>query len=114
MDNDIGVKFIDGARAIVQPDDGTAPVRELIDGAKRTILLKMFTFTIDDIAESLIAAQKRGVDVRVMLNPARSSGSRANDDMRARLHDGGITVAWSSPAFAVTHEKSMVVDGSAT
>jgi cardiolipin synthase len=111
MDNDIGVKFIDSARAIVQPDDGTAPVRELIDGAKRSILLKMFTFTIDDIAESLIAAQKRGVDVRVMLNPARSSGSRANDDMRARLHDGGITVAWSSPAFAVTHEKSMVVDG---
>ena len=105
------ISWISSGHAIVQPHDGSTPVRELIDGAKRTILLKMFTFTIDDIAESLIAAQKRGVDVRVMLNPARSSGSRANDDMRARLHDGGITVAWSSPAFAVTHEKSMVVDG---
>jgi phosphatidylserine/phosphatidylglycerophosphate/cardiolipin synthase-like enzyme len=45
-----------------------------------------------------------------MLNPARSSGSRANDDMKARLQAGGCTVIWSSPAFAVTHEKSMVVD----
>jgi cardiolipin synthase len=104
------IRWIAEAQAIVEPRDGSAPVLELIDGARETICVKMFTFTSDDIAASLIAAQKRGVKVRVMLNPARSSGSRANDDMKLRLEGGGIAVAWSSAAFAVTHEKSMVID----
>ncbi|MCB8874167.1 phospholipase D-like domain-containing protein [Acidisoma silvae] len=110
MDSEHEIAWIGSARAIVEPEDTTQPVLDLINGAHTTICLKMFTFTADDIAEALIAAQQRGVLVRIMLNPARSSGSRANDDMKARLQKGGITVAWSSPAFAVTHEKSMVVD----
>ena len=104
------ISWISSGHAIVQPQDGSKPVLDLINGAKKTIDLKMFTFTSDDIAEALIRAQKRGVKVRVMLNPARSSGSRANDDMRQRLEAGGIELNWSSPDFAVTHEKSMVID----
>jgi cardiolipin synthase len=111
METEHEIVWIESARAIVQPQDTSQPVLDLINAAERTICIKMFTFTADDIAEALIAAQKRGVLVRVMLNPARSSGSRANDDMKARLQTAGVTVAWSSPAFAVTHEKSMVVDG---
>ncbi|GAB0112676.1 phospholipase D-like domain-containing protein [Acidisoma sp. C75] len=106
------IAWIGTARAIVQPEQGSQPVLDLINGAQASIRLKMFTFTADDLAEALIAAQARGVAVRVMLNPARSSGSRANDDMKARLQAGGVSVIWSSPAFAVTHEKSMVVDDS--
>lgn len=110
MEAEHEIVWIESARAIVQPQDTSQLVIDLINGAGRTICLKMFTFTADDIAEALIAAQQRGVVVRVMLNPARSSGSRANDDMKARLQAGGITVSWSSPAFAVTHEKSMIID----
>jgi cardiolipin synthase len=110
MDTTQDISWISAARAIIEPDHGSQPVIDLINGAEKTIGLKMFTFTSDDIAEALLAAQKRGVKVRVMLNPARSSGSRANDDMKMRLQAGGVTVSWSSPAFAVTHEKSMVVD----
>jgi cardiolipin synthase len=104
------ITLVQAARAIIQPEHGSQPVLDLINGAEKTIRLKMFTFTSDDIAMALIAAQARGVAVRVMLNPARSSGSRANDDMRAGLQAGSCTVIWSSPAFAVTHVKSMVVD----
>jgi cardiolipin synthase A/B len=104
------ISWIGEAQAIVEPPDGSGPVLELIDRAKETICVKMFTFTSDDVAASLVVAQKRGVGVQVMLNPARSSGSRANDDMKQRLEAGGIAVAWCSPAFAVTHEKSMVID----
>ncbi len=46
-----------------------------------------------------------------MLNPARSSGGRANDEAAAMLEAGGVLTAWTNPAFAVTHEKSMTVDG---
>lgn len=98
-------------RVLVQPRDGMAPVRELIDAARVRIVVKMFTFTAASLLDGLIAAQHRGVDVRVMLNAARSSGSRANDDAAERLRAGGVAVSWTSPRFAVTHEKSMVVDG---
>ncbi len=99
------------ARVLVQPNDGVAPVTALIDAARSTVVVKMFALTSPALLDALIEAQARGVAVRVMLNPARSSGSRANDDAEQRLRAAGVTVAWSNPRFAVTHEKSMVVDG---
>ncbi|MDD5200321.1 MAG: phospholipase D-like domain-containing protein [Terrimicrobiaceae bacterium] len=95
---------------IVQPDDGTAPVIELINSARRSLYLKQFTFTEPAIQQAVLARAKAGVDVRVMLNPARSSGSRANDDAFALFEAAGVPVRWASPHFAVTHEKSTVVD----
>ncbi|WP_216850455.1 phospholipase D-like domain-containing protein [Acidisoma sp. L85] len=105
------IGWVTSPGAIVQPEDGVAPVVALIASARTLVLVKMFTFTSAPIAEALILAKTRGAKVRVMLNPARSSGSRANDDMKALLEAGGAEVAWSNEAFAVTHEKSMVIDG---
>lgn len=98
-------------RVLVQPRDGVAPVAALIDAAQSTVVVKMFTLTSPVLLDALAGAQARGVRVRVMLNPARSSGSRANDEAEQRLRAAGVAVAWSNPRFAVTHEKSMVVDG---
>lgn len=95
---------------IVQPDDGTAPVIELIGRAARTLYIKQFTFTEPAIRQAVIDRARAGVDVRVMLNPARSSGSRANDDTFALFEAAGVPVRWANPRFAVTHEKSIVVD----
>lgn len=58
----------------------------------------------------MIAAHKRGVKVRVMLNPARRGGEPENEATRKALEDAGIEVADSNPAIDITHEKSMVVD----
>jgi cardiolipin synthase A/B len=99
------------ARVLVQPHDGVAPVAALIDGARSTVVVKMFALTAPALLDALVSAHARGVGVRVMLNPARSSGSRANDEAEERLRAAGVAVAWTSPRFAVTHEKSMVVDG---
>lgn len=95
---------------IVQPDDGTAPVLELIRRAKETLLLKQFTFTEPEILEAVLTARKNGVRIRVMLNSKRSGGSRANDDTFAALEKGDVEVRWASSKFYVTHEKSIVVD----
>lgn len=103
-----------GMRLVVQPDDGVRSVTALIEAAHRSVSIKMFTFTSPEILAALEAATARGVMVRVMLNPQRSSGSRANDETRERLMRSGIQCDWSSPGFAVTHEKSMVVDGQTT
>jgi phosphatidylserine/phosphatidylglycerophosphate/cardiolipin synthase-like enzyme len=97
-------------RLIVQPDESTSPVIDLIDGAKKSLRVKQFTLTEPAIMAALIRAHGRGVDVRIMLNPHRSSGDRANDESFKALHHARLKVEWTNPAFAVTHEKSMVVD----
>ena len=48
--------------------------------------------------------------MRVMLNPARSGGDRANDETYEQFEAAGIAVQWANPKFYVTHEKSIVVD----
>ncbi|MCV7254277.1 cardiolipin synthase [Mycolicibacterium fluoranthenivorans] len=100
-------------RVIVQPDDGVEPVRQFVASAEKSLLLKQFTFTEESLLETVIERHDAGVDVRVMLNPARSGGDRANDDSFTRLQAAGVNVAWTNPKFYVTHEKSIVVDGQA-
>ena len=102
--------FAGRAGVLVQPDDGVAPAVELIGAARQTIAIKQFTFTHPALLEATLAAKRAGRQVRVMLNPHRSSGDRANDAAFEQLEAGGIEVEWCNPRFAVTHEKSMVVD----
>ena len=97
-------------RLIVQPDEGTRPVVELIAAAKKSLRVKQFNLTDPELLAALIKAHERRLDVRIMLNPHRSSGDRANDEAFKTLRHAGLKVEWSNPAFAVTHEKSMVVD----
>jgi phosphatidylserine/phosphatidylglycerophosphate/cardiolipin synthase-like enzyme len=100
----------DGTKVLVQPDDGVLPLLQLINDAAQSIYIKQFTFTHSALIEAVIAAHKAGRDVRVMLNPHRSSGDRANDDAYAQFQAAKVNVAWANPTFAVTHEKSMLID----
>lgn len=95
---------------IVQPDDGIAPVLQFLGTAAREILVKQFTFDHPAILAEVLAQHRRGVTVRVMLNGAKSTGERINDQTFATLEAAGIAVAWSCPDFVVTHEKSIIVD----
>jgi len=99
-----------GPHLIVQPDDGLGPVREFIESAQKSLLIKQFTFTSEDLIAAVIGRQNAGVVVRVMLNAARSGGDRANDETYERFRAAGIDVQWTNPKFYVSHEKSIVVD----
>ena len=80
--------------------------------AQSSLLIKQFT-SPTELDEAAVDRKKAGVDVRVMLNPQRSGGDRANDESYEQFKDAGIDVQWSNPKFYVTHEKSIVVDGAA-
>src|SRR6476620_1612122 len=95
---------------IVLPDDTGSAIIEAIDSAKKSLLIKMFLFSDPDLIHAVVAAKKRGVSVKVMLNPARRNGEEDNEDTRKLLEDAGIEVRDSNPTFIITHEKSMVVD----
>jgi cardiolipin synthase len=94
------------------PDDGVQAVVALIDGASAELRLKQFKLQSEAIEQALLRAHQRGVRVRVMLNPHTSGGDRWNDEAYALLQSWGIEAAWTSEAFPVTHEKSIVIDES--
>jgi len=95
---------------IVLPDDSAAPVLSAIAAAKKSLRVKMFVFSDPALLDAVVEAKKRGVHVRVMLNPARRSGEEDNEETRKKLSRSGVEVEDSNPAFDLTHEKSMVVD----
>jgi phosphatidylserine/phosphatidylglycerophosphate/cardiolipin synthase-like enzyme len=97
---------------VVQPDDGIEPVLGLIGDATKSLRVKQFTLSEPRLVQGLIDAHRCGVAVRVMLNPQRSSGDHPNDAVFGQLQQTGVAVQWTSPDFAVTHEKSIVVDDS--
>ena len=95
---------------IVLPDDTAAPLLDAINTAKSSLRIKMFVFSDPSLLDAVIAAHKRGVNVRVMLNPERRDGKKENGEIREKLQAAGVDVLDSNPRFDVTHEKSMVVD----
>jgi len=95
---------------IVLPDDTAKPIVDAINAATHVLNIRMFLFTDPTLLDAVIAARKRGVKVRVMLNPARRSGESENEEARKLLTDAGIEVRDSNPAFDLTHQKSMVID----
>ncbi|MFN8009454.1 MAG: phospholipase D-like domain-containing protein [Terriglobia bacterium] len=97
---------------VVLPDDSAKPILDAIQNATKSIRIKMFIFTDPSLLDAVIGAQRRGVKVRIMLNPARRSGEAENEESRKILTEGGVEVIDSNPQFDLTHEKSMVVDDS--
>jgi len=95
---------------IVLPDDTAQPIIDAIEGASRSLRIKMFVFSHPTLMKAVIAANRRGVKVRVILNSARRSGERDNGITRKALARADIEVRDGNPAFVLTHEKSMVVD----
>src|SRR5271155_5865645 len=95
---------------IVMPDDTSKPILDAINGATKSLRVKMFIFSDPSLLKAVIDAKRRGVDVRIMLNPERRDGESENTQSRKMLAAAGIKVIDSNPEFDVTHEKSMVVD----
>jgi phosphatidylserine/phosphatidylglycerophosphate/cardiolipin synthase-like enzyme len=95
---------------IVLPDDTAKPLLDALGAAKRALNIRMFLFTDPTLLDAVVAAHRRGVKVRVMLNPARRSGEEENKESRKALAAAGIEVRDSNPEFDLTHQKSMVID----
>jgi cardiolipin synthase A/B len=95
---------------IVLPDDSARPILDAINAAEKSIRVKMFVFSDPELLNAIVAAHKRGVEVQVMLNPARRDGKEENQESRQLLRKAGVNVLDSNPAFDLTHEKSMVID----
>lgn len=94
----------------ITPEDGDQPIVDQLRNAKKSIRMVMYLLTERDVINELIAAQNRGLSVRVMLEQHPFGGSGNTNTVYTQLKDAGIQVNWSNPVFALTHQKSFVID----
>ncbi|WP_306226301.1 phospholipase D family protein [Bosea beijingensis] len=87
-----------------------ALVLKVIGGAQRSIQVLAYAFQAPDIAEALVAARKRGVEVRVVVDKERNAGktSKAAMDFVVR---NGVSLR-TNARFHLQHDKTIIVDGS--
>lgn len=91
--------------AFVGPTGVQARITGLIDGAKTSLDVQMYLFTVTAIADRIAAAHQRGVDVRVILD-----NHDANPNVRSRLTSAGVPVRDAPSLYTFSHAKYLVVD----
>ena len=95
---------------LVLPDDGAQPVLDLIRNAQHSIRFKIYVLSHAEAVAALAQAANRGVDVRVLIEQNPVGGGENNLRSAETLQAAGVAVKWAPTAFALTHEKSLVVD----
>ena len=96
----------------------------MIDGAEEGDRLDLLMFYLSHraVVRALLAAQQRGVDLRVLLDPNRDAFGREkngipNRQVAMELHATGVPVRWCNTAGEQCHAKMLLVrgrDGDAT
>jgi len=86
------------ARANFETGGFSKEILDAIDAARESLRIKMFEFSDPSVMKAVTGAHQRGVNVRIMLNPARRSGEAENEETRKQLGDAGIEVLLSRRA----------------
>ncbi len=88
-------------------DDIEALIVEQLDAARRQILVQAYLLTSRPITDALVAARKRGIDVRVLMDNGQLD-KNASDRLR-QLRGAGIPV-WLETAYRNAHNKVIIID----
>jgi len=94
--------------ALFSPDeDAGARVVAAIGQARRQVLVQAYVLTHRAIAEALVAARQRGVDVRVIAD--QEQAARVESSLLGWLAERDVPV-WLDGQHAAAHNKTMVID----
>jgi len=102
-----------GLQLFVQPGAGHTPIIDVINSAQSEILVEVYLFSDKETITALEQAKVRGISVKVMLEQHPFGGSGSNQNVSTELSSVGIQTQWTNPAFALTHEKVIIIDGKA-
>jgi phosphatidylserine/phosphatidylglycerophosphate/cardiolipin synthase-like enzyme len=98
-----------GVTVFVEPTAGEQVFLNAINNAHTSVWLEMYLLTDTNIIQALENAAGH-LTVRVMLEPhPYGGGSPASTE--AALKAAGAQVEDTSPSFALTHEKGLIIDG---
>ena len=90
--------------------EGSARVLVLatIGSARYHIHMLAYAFQAPDIVQALVAAQKRGVEVQVVIDKRRNQGKASRAAMEAAIR-GGVKLR-TNDRFHIHHDKTIIVD----
>jgi len=101
-----------GLSLIVEPAQGLGQIDRDVAAAKHSVDMTMYELDDTTIEQELVADRRRGVAVRVLLNGGYYGGGFSeNDDATNYLRASGVAVRASSASFALTHQKTITIDG---
>jgi phosphatidylserine/phosphatidylglycerophosphate/cardiolipin synthase-like enzyme len=83
-------------------------IYSFVNSATSTLDMTMYELEDTTAVNDLIALEKKGVTVRVILDRQEKSADTAAYNS---LTAGGVGVVWSSTSFVYTHQKTITVDG---
>ncbi len=92
---------------VILPDQGENAIYNFVNSATSSIDVTIYELNDTTLENDLVARQKAGVDVRVILDQAQKSYNTAAYNL---LTAGGVGVVWSSTSFTYTHQKTISVN----
>lgn len=98
-------------RLLVEPSDDASGMLEAIKSAKKSVHMTMYLLSADTVINALIARQKAGVEVKVVLNKNFPQAGTDQSDVFAKLQAAGIGVTWAKNTLNYTHAKTVIIDG---
>ena len=97
-------------KLITQPEEGLAPIVQVVKRAKQSIDIVIFRFDRPELEKALAAAVARGVVVRALIAHTNRGGEKNLRKLEMRLLEAGITVARTADDLTRYHSKMMIVD----
>ncbi len=99
---------------ITEPRDGIAPVLSAVEGARHRVEMVMYEDSDQRLDTALAEDEHQGVAVRVLLDGGYyGGGSSQNRAAYNYLKSQRVPVRWTPSYFALTHQKTVIVDGRA-
>jgi phosphatidylserine/phosphatidylglycerophosphate/cardiolipin synthase-like enzyme len=93
--------------AFTPGDDAASLIIDAIQKAKRQVLVQAYSLTHKEIAQALVDARQRRIEVQVIADPVQDERGRTSQV--AWLAAAGVPV-WLDGEHAAAHNKVMVID----
>jgi len=90
----------------IGPTGLEARIGALIDGAQHQLDVQMYLFTVQTLANKIVAAKQRGVAVRVILDPDEAG----NNNVEPIFTSGGVTWKNAASIYSFSHAKYLLID----
>ncbi len=94
----------------VEPEAGLGPVAREMRSARTSLDVVVYLLTYREVISEMVAAHKRGVQVRVMVEESPFGGGLGNGPALEQLKAAKVPWKYGHPTFRFTHEKAIIVD----
>ena len=92
-------------------DDTISEFCSLLNDAKESIHLADYSFNIPQVVDILIAKDKAGLDIKLVLDKSQSGGKSEVPEVN-KLHSAGVpTIIVESDDHQIMHNKFTIIDG---